>query len=239
MTGASPATRCTPPTSTHWQPGVAGEAGQPPPLPDRRHAVRRRRGARRGVSHPARGASVAPNIAAAPITTEHLAAHDAGEADEVEFGPAPPVFPAGAEMAVIQGDPSLAGEAHRPPAVPRTATCCPPTGIPPTSSSPSSPARFYVGLGDAFDEGELLHPRPRRLRPRPGQRQPLRHRSWRDRSPGPCCWAVRAELRQSRRRSAQPGRLSARKPSSPGSPQPVRAPEAKLPGCAPGPHRVP
>jgi quercetin dioxygenase-like cupin family protein len=97
-----------------------------------------------------------PIVAAAPVTTDHLAAHDAEPADEIEFGPAPPVFPAGAEMAVLQGDPGVAGEIF-------TVRLRFPAGyVLPAHWHPTDEhvtvisGTFLVGLGDTFDEGALL-----------------------------------------------------------------------------------
>ena len=33
-----------------------------------------------------------------------------GRDDQIQWGPAPPIFPAGAQFAVVQGDPSVAGQ---------------------------------------------------------------------------------------------------------------------------------
>ena len=75
------------------------------------------------------------------------------EADEVVFGPAPPVFPAGAEMAVIQGDPSAAGEVFNVRLRAPDSYVLPAHWHPTDACLPSSPARSHR-LGDAFDEGK-------------------------------------------------------------------------------------
>jgi len=38
------------------------------------------------------------------------ASHAMGHNDQINWGPAPPIFPPGAQFAVVQGDPSVAGE---------------------------------------------------------------------------------------------------------------------------------
>ena len=48
-------------------------------------------------------ASVAANSSAG---ASHAMDHD----DQIKFGPAPPIFPPGAQFAVVQGDPSVAGQ---------------------------------------------------------------------------------------------------------------------------------
>jgi quercetin dioxygenase-like cupin family protein len=91
-----------------------------------------------------------------PATSQHPAGHDTRRADDLEFGPAPPVFPAGAEMAMIQGDPGVAGEVF-------TVRLRFPDGyVLPAHWHPTDEfvtvisGTFLVGLGDAFDEHELL-----------------------------------------------------------------------------------
>lgn len=80
------------------------------------------------------------------------------EPGEIEFGPAPPVFPPGAEMAVLQGDPHVAGEVF-------TVRLRFPDGyVVPAHWHPTDEhvtvisGTLLVGLGDSFDEKTLLPP---------------------------------------------------------------------------------
>jgi quercetin dioxygenase-like cupin family protein len=92
--------------------------------------------------------------AASARHSHHHPRHDG----EITFGPAPPVFPAGAEMAVLQGDPSVAGEIF-------TVRLRLPGGyVLPAHWHPTDEhvtvinGTFLVGLGDVFDERALLPP---------------------------------------------------------------------------------
>ena len=92
-----------------------------------------------------------------------LASHDGHDHHEqngsdIKFGPAPAVFPAGAEMAVLQGDPSVAGAIF-------TVRLRFPNGyILPAHSHPTDEnvtvisGTFLVGLGDTFNKKALLPP---------------------------------------------------------------------------------
>ena len=92
-----------------------------------------------------------------------LATHDGHDHHEqnggdIKFGPAPAVFPAGAEMAVLQGDPSVAGAIF-------TVRLRFPNGyILPAHTHPTDEhvtvisGTFLVGLGDTFNKKALLPP---------------------------------------------------------------------------------
>ncbi len=43
------------------------------------------------------------------VAADRSASHDMNHAPEIKWGPAPPIFPAGAQFAVVQGDPSVPG----------------------------------------------------------------------------------------------------------------------------------
>jgi quercetin dioxygenase-like cupin family protein len=84
--------------------------------------------------------------------------HQPRHAGDIVFGPAPAVFPRGAEMAVLQGDPSVAGEIF-------TVRLRFPAGyVLPAHWHPTDEhvtvisGTFLVGLGDAFDSKALLPP---------------------------------------------------------------------------------
>jgi quercetin dioxygenase-like cupin family protein len=98
---------------------------------------------------------VTPEGAAAQ---DHMAGHGM-RADQLKWGPAPPVFPKGAQMTILSGDPSKPGS--------YTARMRMPAGyrIPP-HTHPTAEAltvisgEFGYGVGETFDEakGETLGP---------------------------------------------------------------------------------
>jgi quercetin dioxygenase-like cupin family protein len=103
------------------------------------------------------GAATTRNLLVAPVTQ---GGHDHHEqnADGITFGPAPAVFPAGAEMAVLQGDPSVAGAIF-------TVRLRFPNGyVIPAHWHPTDEnvtvisGKFLVGLGDKFNKEALLPP---------------------------------------------------------------------------------
>jgi len=51
-----------------------------------------------------------PKTASAAENLSTGSSHDMGRDKEIQWGPAPPIFPAGAQFAVVQGDPSVAGQ---------------------------------------------------------------------------------------------------------------------------------
>jgi len=51
-----------------------------------------------------------PRGTASRASASNGAAHAMGKNDGFNWGPAPPIFPPGAQFAVVQGDPSVAGE---------------------------------------------------------------------------------------------------------------------------------
>jgi quercetin dioxygenase-like cupin family protein len=106
------------------------------------------------------GAAPSRDSPAALVTQDGHGGHDHHEQNEdgITFGPAPAVFPAGAEMAVLQGDPSVAGAIF-------TVRLRLPNGyVIPAHWHPTDEnvtvisGRFLVGLGDRFDKEALLPP---------------------------------------------------------------------------------
>lgn len=98
--------------------------------------------------------STTPSSEAVASSTPHQ--HVEYRDDDLEFGPAPPVFPAGAEMAVLSGDPTVAGALF-------TVRLLMPDGyIIPAHWHPTDEnvtvirGEFLIGLGDTFDEATLL-----------------------------------------------------------------------------------
>ena len=99
-------------------------------------------------------------LAQTTATPKKTAAKAAGPAavvvtpDKVQWGPAPAVFPAGAQMAVLAGDPAKAG--------PFTARLKVPDGYrvmphwhPTAENVTILSGEFRVGMGDKFDESSL------------------------------------------------------------------------------------
>jgi quercetin dioxygenase-like cupin family protein len=88
-------------------------------------------------------------------TTAHVAIAQGGSGPEIKWGPAPAIFPAGAEMAVMQGDPSDTGLF--------TVRLRFPSGykIPP-HTHPSDEhvtvvsGTFLVGMGKTFDAAKTM-----------------------------------------------------------------------------------
>ena len=96
-------------------------------------------------------------LAATATKTAHPAAkmpeHGLSTPDGMKWGPAPPVFAAGAQMAVLQGDPSSEG--------PYTVRLKMPDGYkimphwhPTTENVTVISGTFHLGTGDAFDESK-------------------------------------------------------------------------------------
>ena len=89
--------------------------------------------------------SMAAKDAAAPMQ------HTVVKADAVQWGPAPPILPAGAQMAVLQGDPGKPGE--------YTVRLSAPDGYvvaphwhPTTENVTVISGTFHVGAGDKVDK---------------------------------------------------------------------------------------
>jgi quercetin dioxygenase-like cupin family protein len=82
--------------------------------------------------------------------------HHAQDEGDVKFGPAPAAFPAGAEMAVLQGDPSVAGAIFTVRLRMPDGYVIPPHTHPTDEHVTVISGRFLVGLGDTFDKHALL-----------------------------------------------------------------------------------
>ena len=95
-----------------------------------------------------------------------MAGHDGHEGHEhheqnggdIVFGPAPAVFPAGAEMAVLQGDPSVPGAIFTVRLRFPDGYVIPPHRHPTDEHVTVLSGTFLVGIGDTFDRGALLPP---------------------------------------------------------------------------------
>jgi quercetin dioxygenase-like cupin family protein len=84
--------------------------------------------------------------------------HEATDDGEIEFGPAPDVFPAGAEMAVLQGDPGAEGDLFTVRLRFPDDYVLPPHWHPTDEHVTVISGTLLVGLGDTFDEAALLPP---------------------------------------------------------------------------------
>lgn len=105
-------------------------------------------------SDPAFAAESPPELSTAMATGQH----QSRSGDELHWGPAPAAFPAGAEMAVLQGDPGLEGAVF-------TVRLRFPNGyVIPAHWHPTDEyvtvleGAFLVGLGDRFSEATLMPP---------------------------------------------------------------------------------
>ena len=100
----------------------------------------------------------APTRAATTVKAGEGHEHHEHHAGDLVFSPAPPVFPAGAEMAVLQGDPSVAGAVF-------TVRLRFPSGyvlrahVHPTDEAVTViKGTFLVGIGDSVRDDAFLPP---------------------------------------------------------------------------------
>ena len=105
---------------------------------------------------PELGAQTSPHSAQSAASAGHQ--HAVKHGDGLDWQPAPPIFPSGAQMAVVQGDPSAAGVIF-------TVRLRFPNGyVLPAHFHPTDEhvtvmsGTFLVGLGDVFSEKALLPP---------------------------------------------------------------------------------
>jgi hypothetical protein len=78
----------------------------------------------------------------------------AGPSDDIQWGPAPPIFPKGAEMAVLQGDPSKADEFTVRLRMPNGYKIAPHTH-PTVENVTVLKGTFFAGMGEQFSEASL------------------------------------------------------------------------------------
>ena len=93
-------------------------------------------------------------VPAAIASHEHHVAH----ADDIVFGPAPAALPPGAEMAVLQGDPSAPGQLFTIRLRLPNGYVLPPHWHPTDENVTVIKGTFLVGLGDVFDRKAMLPP---------------------------------------------------------------------------------
>ena len=77
-----------------------------------------------------------------------------GPGDDIQWGPAPPIFPKGAEMAVLQGDPSKAEEFTVRLRMPNGYKIAPHTH-PTVENVTVLKGTFFAGMGEQFSEANL------------------------------------------------------------------------------------
>ncbi len=99
-------------------------------------------------------AASAQTTPSTPITTDHE--HHQQPADSIAFAPAPDALPVGAEMAVLQGDPSVAGELFTIRLRLPDGYILPPHWHPTDENVTVIEGTFHVGLGDTFDPATFL-----------------------------------------------------------------------------------
>ncbi len=76
--------------------------------------------------------------------------------DQLNWGPAPPIFPAGAQFAVVQGDPSVAGALFTVRLRFPNGYVLPPHRHPTDENVTVLRGTFLVGLGENFDKNALI-----------------------------------------------------------------------------------
>ena len=78
----------------------------------------------------------------------------AGPGDDIQWGPAPPIFPKGAEIAVLQGDPSKAEEFTVRLRMPNGYKIAPHTH-PTVENVTVLKGTFFAGMGEQFSDANL------------------------------------------------------------------------------------
>jgi quercetin dioxygenase-like cupin family protein len=82
--------------------------------------------------------------------------HDMKHDDQLNWGPAPPIFPAGAQFAVVQGDPSVAGQIFTVRLRFPNGYVLPPHRHPTDEHVTVLHGTFLVGLGEDFKKSALI-----------------------------------------------------------------------------------
>ena len=80
--------------------------------------------------------------------------------DQIKWGPAPPIFPAGAQFAVVQGDPSVAGAIFTVRLRLPNGYVLPPHTHPTDENVTVLRGTFLVGLGENFSKSALVPLKP-------------------------------------------------------------------------------
>src|SRR3954467_11487839 len=82
--------------------------------------------------------------------------HEMKEDNQLHWGPAPPIFPAGAQFAVVQGDPSVAGQIFTVRLRFPNGYILPPHRHPTDEHVTVLRGTFLVGLGEDFNKDALI-----------------------------------------------------------------------------------
>jgi quercetin dioxygenase-like cupin family protein len=103
-------------------------------------------------------ASSGDTASAVPAGSASTHDHHLARANDIVYGPAPDALPPGAEMAVLQGDPSLPGQLFTIRLRLPNGYVLPPHWHPTDENVTVIKGTFLVGLGDVFDRKAMLPP---------------------------------------------------------------------------------
>ena len=96
-----------------------------------------------------------PSAAVTSAQRSEGASHAMGHNDQFNWGPAPPIFPPGAQFAVLQGDPSVAGEVFTVRLLFPNGYVLPPHTHPNDEYVTVLRGTFFAGMGPDFSEHAL------------------------------------------------------------------------------------
>jgi quercetin dioxygenase-like cupin family protein len=96
-----------------------------------------------------------PHVGSASGDRSVATEHDMKEGDQIVFGPAPPIFPPGAQFAVVQGNPSVAGQIFTVRLRFPDGYILPPHRHPTDEHVTVLHGTFLVGLGENFNKDAL------------------------------------------------------------------------------------
>jgi quercetin dioxygenase-like cupin family protein len=100
------------------------------------------------------GSGASASAGAPPDGPSHE--HHASRANDIVFGPAPPLIPPGAEIAVLQGDPSVPGQEFTIRLRFPDGWAIGPHSHPNDENVTVIKGKFLIGMGDVFDTTALL-----------------------------------------------------------------------------------
>jgi hypothetical protein len=95
-------------------------------------------------------------LAAAALMAQSGAAHNAFTPDQVSWGPAPPFVPAGAQLAVLEGDPMATSGDYTVRLKMPDGYKFPPHWHPKRENVTVVSGSFKVGMGDKFDASKMM-----------------------------------------------------------------------------------
>lgn len=100
-----------------------------------------------------------PKTASAEESRSAHSSHDMGRDNQIQWGPAPPIFPAGAQFAVVQGNPSVAGQIFTVRLRFPNGYVLPPHRHPTDEHITVLRGTFLLGFGEDFSQNGLVsHP---------------------------------------------------------------------------------